>query len=486
MTDTVYRVRQLVRKVEYLLLSHYSNIEVEGEISSWTVSARGHCYFALKEEPDILPCVLFGSSYRRTKGSFQTGDMVRVKGNLTVYAPRGNYQLIAQKIEKTGEGDFYKEFLRIKALLEEEGLFSPDHKKPIPQYPGRIGVITSLQGAAVRDILNITRRRNPFAHVIIRPTAVQGEQAVKDLVQALNDFEEYKKVDVIIMGRGGGSMEDLWAFNEEKVARALFKCSIPVISAVGHQSDIVITDLVGDFRAETPSAAAEKVTENYVTLLRNLQHYSSRLDQIMRMRYQEVFSRFMRLKSHPYMQQPQLFINKKQQVLDDYQQIMNKGLKNIGREYQQKLIYYKKHLKLLSPALMVARQKKQVEDIRKRMSISLQQSFFSACRDLGYFQQRLAALHPSPLLTQRRERLSHYQARLDGNMKRQMESKHQQLHHWQRLLETTNPFNLLKKGYTIIYDKQGKPVKRKTETRENQPVDIRFFDGRRSARIEDE
>ncbi len=486
MTDRVYRVRQLIRKVEFLLLSHYHNIEVEGEISSWKESARGHCYFSLKEDPDILPCVLFKRYSRRTRTSFQTGDMVLARGNLTVYGPRGNYQLIVQDIRKTGEGEFYREFLRIKARLEKEGLFNEENKQALPPYPARIGVITSKRGAAIRDIINIIRRRNPYAHIIIRPAVVQGEEAVPDLVQALKDFAAYGDLDIVILGRGGGSLEDLWAFNEEKVARALFEFPIPVISAVGHQSDIVITDLVADYRAETPSAAAEKVTENHVTLFRNLQQYSKRLDHLIHLRYQAVASTFLRLHKHPYLQQPQLFINKKQQLLDDYRQLLNRGLQQMEKQSRRKLDYLNQHLKVLSPVLMVSRRKEQLQDYQQRMNFSFQQAFLRKNREFIYLTRRLHRCHPQSLMIHHKKLPSHHRARLIQAMKRQVDNKQTQLSHLAQLLETTNPFNLLKKGYTIVYDKKGFPVKRGADTTKNQPVDIRFYDGKKSARIEDE
>lgn len=486
MTDRVYRVRQLISKLEFLLLSHYNDIEVEGELSTWTESARGHCYFSLKEEPDILPCVLFSRYARKVKGPFQTGDMVRVRGNLTVYGPRGNYQLLAQHIEKTGEGDFYREFLRIKERLEKEGIFRDEHKKALPPYPGRIGVITSARGAAVQDIINIIRRRNPYTHIILRPTVVQGEEAVPDLVHALEDFENFGAVDVIIIGRGGGSLEDLWAFNEEKVARAVFRCPIPVISAVGHQNDIVITDLAADYRAETPSAAAEKVTENFVTLLRNLQQYSRRLDHLMRLRYQKVASALERIQKHPYLKQPHIFISKKQQVLDDYIQKLDLGLARIEKQYRKELAYYQQHFRVLSPSNMISRRSRQLLDYRQRMHFALRRAFISYQQNLTHISRRLFSLSPLQKLRQKNETLSYCMIRMTELTRREVHNKCQELSHYRKMLDTTNPFNLLKKGYTIIYDKNGSPVKRSTEVKKDQAVDIRFYDGKRSAKIEDE
>ena len=240
------------------------NVLVSGEISNFTDHYRsGHLYFSLKDEKSVLKAVMFASAARRLKFHPRDGMKVLVRGRISVYEPSGQYQLYAEDMQPEGVGALSLAFQQLKERLEEEGLFLQEHKRPIPAYPERIGVITSPTGAAVRDILQITARRWPLAKIVLAPVLVQGEQAPGQIVDALREMDRQKACDVIILGRGGGSLEDLWAFNEEAVARAVFACSIPVVSAVGHETDFTICDFVADLRAPTPSAAAELCTPDW-------------------------------------------------------------------------------------------------------------------------------------------------------------------------------------------------------------------------------
>jgi exodeoxyribonuclease VII large subunit len=253
----VYSVSQLTRDIKTLLETKYPTVWVEGEVSNFRVSPTGHGYFTLKDEFCQIAAVIFRSQLARLPITLEDGMKVVVSGSVGVYEKRGGYQIIVSKFE--GIGALQMAFEKLKRKLFKEGLFRPERKKPLPLLPQRIGVVTSPTGAAIRDIHNVLERRFSNLHVILNPVRVQGEEAAGEIASALTDFNRWKNVDVIIVGRGGGSLEDLWAFNEEIVARAIYDSEIPVVSAVGHEIDWTISDLVADVRAPTPSAAAELV-----------------------------------------------------------------------------------------------------------------------------------------------------------------------------------------------------------------------------------
>ncbi len=261
-THHILTVTQLTRQIKDLLEGTYPDVWIEGEISNLTSPHSGHTYFTLKDEQSQIRAVLFRSSQRFLKFTLQHGMQVICRGRVSVYEPRGEYQLILDYIEPKGVGALQKAFEELKARLEKEGLFDLDRKKRLPVLPRRIGIVTSPTGAAIRDMLRVIRRRHPNMEILIYPVPVQGADAAPSIVEALHYFNQQKTVDVIIVGRGGGSLEDLWAFNEEAVARAIHSSMIPVISAVGHETDYTISDFVADLRAPTPSAAAEMVVKS--------------------------------------------------------------------------------------------------------------------------------------------------------------------------------------------------------------------------------
>jgi len=255
----VFTVSQLNRQIRYTLEDEFSSVWVEGEISGFTHHSSGHMYFSIKDAESTLSCVMFRRENVKLRFKPEVGLKVICHGRVSVYAPRGQYQLMADSLEPKGLGDLQLAFEQLKKKLAQEGLFDPSLKKPIPFMPHCIGVITSPTGAVIHDMQHVWERRFPDVHLIIYPVKVQGEAAKKDICRAIQDFNEYGRADVLILARGGGSMEDLWAFNEEIVARAIAASDIPVISAVGHEVDYTIADFVADLRAPTPSVAAELV-----------------------------------------------------------------------------------------------------------------------------------------------------------------------------------------------------------------------------------
>ena len=275
---TTISVSELTSQIKNILEGNFDSIWVSGEISNFKHHYSGHMYFTLKDDSAEIKVVMFKGFNQYLRFKPEDGMQVLASGRLSVYEQRGQYQLILKQLEPSGIGTLYLAFEALKKKLAEEGLFDSDRKKDLPKYPKTIGVVTSQSGAAVQDIFQILERRAPFINIILRATKVQGEGAAVDIVQAIQEFNEHKKVDIIIIGRGGGSLEDLWSFNEEIVARAISISEIPIISAVGHETDYSISDMVADKRAPTPSAAAEIVSPSISDIQEILNKLEMRLE----------------------------------------------------------------------------------------------------------------------------------------------------------------------------------------------------------------
>lgn len=279
----VYSVGQINNYIKNMFAQDYllgRDVSVRGEVSNCKYHSTGHIYFTLKENGSAISCVMFSSNRRNLNFQITDGQQVVVKGRIEVFVRDGKYQIYASCVEKDGEGNLYLAFEQLKKRLEAEGMFSSEYKRPIPAHAKTLGVVTAPTGAAVRDIISVAKRRNPYIQIVLYPAIVQGEYAVPSIIQGIETLENYG-VDVMIVGRGGGSIEDLWAFNEEAVAHAIFQCSVPVISAVGHETDFTIADFVADKRAATPSAAAELAVEEFVRTEQCLEEYRMLLYKAM-------------------------------------------------------------------------------------------------------------------------------------------------------------------------------------------------------------
>lgn len=290
----IYSVSQVNSYIKNMFAQDFalSRISVRGEVSNCKYHTSGHIYFTLKDKTGTLAAVMFAGQRRGLSFQLQEGQQVVVTGTVDVYERDGKYQLYARKIEQDGQGDLFLRFQKLRDQLEEMGMFAPEYKQPIPAYVKKIGVVTAPTGAAVQDIKNIALRRNPFVQIILYPALVQGEGAADSIVEGIRRLDALN-LDVLIVGRGGGSIEDLWAFNEEKVARAVFSCHTPVISAVGHETDTTIIDFVADLRAPTPSAAAELAVADVRAVLNTLENYKSRMNHAMANQTQRARSRLL-------------------------------------------------------------------------------------------------------------------------------------------------------------------------------------------------
>lgn len=332
-----------------------NNVFVRGEISNYKAYPSGHHYFSLKDQGSSIRCVLFRREAASLRFRPENGMKVIVNGRVSVFPRDGQYQLYCVRMVPDGAGDLAVAFEQLKARLAAEGLFDPGHKKPLPQYPNRIALVTSPAGAAVRDMLRILKARWPMAGVVILPVRVQGEEAAGEIAAAIRLANRQKLADLIITGRGGGSMEDLWAFNEEIVARAIFASEIPVISAVGHEPDVTISDFVADLRAATPSNAAELSVPDQAELKHRMQNLETRFSQALLHRLEHQKSRLDRLKSRPVLATPLRMVQERRILLDYQQQRLARGLENRMNAEQTRFRQLAASLDALSPLKVLGR-----------------------------------------------------------------------------------------------------------------------------------
>ena len=374
MENSVYSVTEINRYISNMFDNDFlmQQVSVKGEVSNCKYHSSGHIYFSIKDNNSLLNCIMFAG--KRTTGlkfRMQEGDKVVIKGNIGVYENQGKYQLYASSIEKQGKGELYQKFLQLKEELSDMGMFADIYKKPIPKYAMNIGVVTANTGAAIQDIINITKRRNPYVQLILYPAQVQGIGAAETIVKGINVLDAMPEVDIIIVGRGGGSLEDLWAFNERIVAEAIFNCKTPVISAVGHEVDYTIADFVSDLRAPTPSAAAElavfeykKYEEDVLKLQRDLK---DSIQRKIRLDREKLYSYKRQLDSLS----PIRIIQSKRQRLSDMQINLDSIMK-----------------------AKLTDRKKDLDSLENMLSKSMQDNAVKTRQELGILAEKLNGLSP--------------------------------------------------------------------------------------------
>lgn len=350
MAKNVYTVRQVNAYIKNMFVQDFmlNRIYVKGEISNCKYHTSGHIYFSLKDESGAIACVLFAGDRRGLTFRMQEGQKVIVLGSVSVYERDGKYQLYAREVVLDGEGALYQKYARLKRELEEMGMFSLEYKQPIPVYSRTVGIVTAPTGAAIRDIMNIAGRRNPYVQLILYPALVQGEQAAPSIVRGIKVLDTYG-VDVIIVGRGGGSIEDLWAFNEEAVARAIFECRTPVISAVGHETDTTIADYVADLRAPTPSAAAELAVADYRQLLAGMELFKNQMTDRLEQKVDWHRQRLEQLRLRLTHASPQYRLNENRQYAADLTERFSQAMQRKLTEQKYRLGICAEKLQGLSP-----------------------------------------------------------------------------------------------------------------------------------------
>ncbi|HIZ22027.1 MAG TPA: exodeoxyribonuclease VII large subunit [Candidatus Blautia faecigallinarum] len=348
--NRVYSVGQVNRYVKNMFVQDFflQKLAVKGEVSNLKYHTSGHIYFSLKDETGVLSCVMFAGNRRGLSFRMKDGDKIIAKGTVDVYERDGRYQLYVKEITLEGAGALYERFLALKQELEEMGMFAQEYKQPIPRFIKKLGVVTAPTGAAVQDIRNISLRRNPFLQIILYPALVQGEGAADSIVKGIRMLDE-AGVDVIIIGRGGGSIEDLWAFNEEKVARAIFECQTPIISAVGHETDFTIADFAADLRAPTPSAAAELAVDDYRSVLETAGAFRERIQRAMQNRMELYKSKMSQYQMRMQYLSPQSRLREMRQYLADLEEKMQAGMEGKLFDRRSRLSIYLEKFQGLSP-----------------------------------------------------------------------------------------------------------------------------------------
>ena len=433
----ILTVRELTERIRFILESSFDSIWVEGEISNLRKPASGHLYFTLKDEQAQIRAVIFRPVYRAMRFEIQDGMHIICRARLSVYKPRGEYQIIVEVAEPKGIGALQIAFEQLKARLEKEGLFDPARKKPIPFLPGKIGVITSLSGAVIRDILNITGRRFPSVDIVIAPVRVQGAESPLEIVEALANLNTLPDVKVIIVARGGGSLEDLAPFNDERVARAIFESQIPVISAVGHEIDFTIADFVADLRAPTPSAAAELVVPVRNELRESLDRFYLRLEGHHRKFRGNLAERVESLRER--LRDPRRQIAELRMAVDDSCEKLTATMRRGAMEKRARMAAELRHLMALTPLTGIRNSRFLIENMRKNMLT-------------GFF-------------------------RMMDNVRGRLETH-------TGILDSLSPLAILKRGYSIARKlPEGLIIKQASALSVGDEVDVKVSEGSFDARV---
>lgn len=429
---TVHALTRYIKR-KFDVDPHLQDVFVKGEISNFKRHTSGHLYFTLKDDKARILAVMFSRASRNLKFQPQDGMKVLIRGNISVYEPSGQYQMYVQEMLPDGIGELFLAFDQLKARLEKEGLFHPDRKKPIPKYPKKIGIITSPTGAAIRDIITTIKRRYPIGEMIILPALVQGNQAASSIVKAIQKANELSVADVLIVGRGGGSIEELWAFNEEQVARAIAESSIPIISAVGHETDFTIADFVADLRAPTPTGAAELAVPHIEELMERLLNRKNRLDR---------------------------------------------GMAEITKEKSAKLRMIERSYILQNPHKLYEQKWESVDRLLDRLNRSQEKYLFQKTNELQKLQKRISAHHPFMKVEMNKERYKNISNRLQQQIRYNINNKVNQYTNRISQLEALSPLSILRRGFSVAYNEEGAVVKNITQVETGEELILQVTDGR--------
>jgi len=429
----IYTVSRLLRETKAVLEGSFPSLWLEGEISNLSRPSSGHLYFSLKDSAGQVRCAMFRSRNLQVRFKPENGMQVLVRAKITLYEARGDFQIIIEHMEKSGLGELQRQFDELKEKLGREGLFNSEHKLPLPTMPKRIGVITSPTGAAIRDVLSVLERRFPAVPVMIYPTSVQGANAAKEIAQAIYTADKRKECDVLILTRGGGSLEDLWSFNEEIVARAVHLCNTPIVSAVGHEVDFTIADFVADMRAPTPSAAAVLVTPDAAELL-------MKFDKVQR------------------------------QLQQQMQQCLNQS--------RQQLTWLERQLQQQHPGRELQNKAQRLDDLELKLKQLFQHRLAQGEQQLGRLTHRLQQQSPAHQLRQIHIRQEGLYERLQTLVKHRLQAKQQQLGAISRTLDSVSPLATLQRGYAIVQTPKGEVVRTTEGLTPGDKVSARLASGR--------
>ncbi|NQZ11311.1 MAG: exodeoxyribonuclease VII large subunit [Algicola sp.] len=436
--QNILTVSQLNQTVRRLLESEFSGIWLTGEISNFVRPASGHWYFSLKDDSAQIRGAMFRGSNRNCRIKPQDGMQVLVRARLSLYEPRGDYQIIVEQMEPAGDGLLKQQFEQLKNQLAAQGLFAQSHKLPLPKTINRVGVITSHTGAAVRDIIAVLKRRAPQLEVIIYPTQVQGQMATQQIASMIQLAEFRNEVDVLIVGRGGGSLEDLWCFNEEVVARAIYNCKIPIVSAVGHEIDVTISDYVADVRAATPSAAAELVSPDTGALVQHIEQYKAQLCRAMSRRLNDAKNHGLLVEQQLLHLHPQNVLNNHAQKIDELSLRLNTAIKlRIGNN-NNGLNHMVSRFKLAQTALNIVHKQSQSKYLAEQLN---------------------------QLMT---VKLTDYKNRIETQAKQ---------------LDIVSPLKTLGRGYSITMDDNQQVIKSAAQLKADDLIETKLVDGSVKSRV---
>jgi len=483
--DRALTVSQLLGRLGQVLDGQpdLQDLTLRGEITNWVRSRLGHCYFSLKDDLAQVKCVLFrGDALGLT---FDPGDglAVRVEGEVTLYKPKGDLQVRVRRMQADGVGALYEALERLRRRLETEGLFRQDRKRPLPPHPRMVGVVTSKEGAVLHDIRTTLARRNPAVQLLLSPSAVQGEGAEASLVQALEALQQQPDLDCIIIARGGGSLEDLMAFNSEAVVRAVAQCRLPVISAVGHETDVTLCDLAADWRAPTPTAAAEIVAPTREDLLLHLHLSRDRMLRAMNRRVHLERERLDRLQSSASLKYPRRRAEAEAQRLDALVEGLRRALESGLRRQQDALGTLNRALLRQHPQAQLDRDLAAVEALRGRFTRAVQARLQTARQVQAPLVGAPALKDPARWLAPRQERLKALRTTLLQSVGRTLEAQRGNLEVHRGRLDALSPLRVLERGYALVQDARGAVVSSVRDLSRGDLLNIRMPDGKVLTRV---
>lgn len=481
----ILTVSQLSQAIKHCLETTFSLIWLQGEVSNCKLHSSGHLYFSLKDANAQINAVMFRPDAIKLKIPLKDGSQIIVRGEINLYPQTGKYQIVVKELRLVGLGELLLKLEELKIKLNKQGWFHKDRKRPLPKLPKRIGIVTSPTGAAIQDILNILTRRFSGIHIIVNPVRVQGEGAAQEIAQAIEQFNHHNLVDVMIVGRGGGSIEDLWAFNEEIVAAAIYNSKIPIISAVGHETDHCIADYVADLRAPTPSAAAELVIAEKAHYLHHLSQMHKRIQQAALHLIRHTRQRLTGLKNHPIMQTPYGLLGPWLQRLDIFEQQLDTSLKQRLTTQRLLLSSKEKHLQLLKPSTRLQLYRQKLLHFDKEMQASWirqqkirKQLLLQTSNTLN--RTWLAKQHQRRSVFQSEQKWKQLNTCWQGLLLQ----KRDQFASLKNNLNSLHPKNLLARGYCILFsEKENSAITSVESVQKEQRVQILLSDGNLLATI---
>lgn len=480
----VWRVSELTLRLCDVLEAEFPDVWVEGEISNYRTAQSGHLYFTLKDEKAQIRCVCFRDQVRGLRFRPEDGLKVTVRGGVSVYEARGEYQIYVSHVEPVGLGALQLAFEQLKKKLEEEGLFDAERKKPLPALPRRIGIVSSPQGAAIRDILRVLRRRFPNLHVTLFPVKVQGDGAAEEIVRAIRHFNRAEMVDVMIVARGGGSLEDLWAFNEEIVARAIAASEIPIITGIGHETDTTISDFAADLRAPTPSAAAEIVVRTRAEFEKHIGDCTRALVQQMRYFFSERRHAVRDLTTHRAFRRPGDMARRQRQRVDDLNASLARGLSRRIDGVRRRVNVSSTRMASFDLSARVRMLRLRVERRHGELGAALERAVVRQRRRYGLMQVKLAALDLRARVSALRRRLDRRTSEFAAHARRYLTGTRRKLEAATVRLEERSPFQLLERGYAIAYDAKGKVLRSAEQVAEGDAIRVRLARGEIGATVQ--